>query len=391
MQREERPITVSEIGEFLPTAERLVVDHGPQRGRFVVDAEGNRIGYAIRSSPYADSIIGYAGPTDTLMVFDRNRRLLGVKLRHSWDTITHGQDVATDRYFLSSFSGMTWDEIAQLDIKAAGIEGVSGATLTSLCVVQSMKYRLGKAVQENIPPPRKLQVATRDVGMVVVVATAFLLTFTRASRRKWLRRAYQLAVIAYLGFYLGEMLALPLLVGWAQSGVPWHAAPGMTLLVAAAFVLPFATRRPTYCAHICPHGAAQELLGRVAKRKLRLPRGLDRGMKWIPLLLLGFALIVTMLELPFDLASVEPFDAYIFRAAGWATIAIAVAGLVASLFVPQAYCKYGCPTGSLLELVRSHGRADRFNRRDAAAVVLLLLAIVMYWQYETIYGLITGL
>ena len=45
--------------------------------------------------------------------------------------------------------------------------------------------------------------------------------------------------------------------------------------------------------------------------------------------------------------------------------------LIASLLAPQAYCKYGCPTGKLLELVRSHGRADRFNRRDAAAVPLL--------------------
>ena len=258
--REDRPITVSEVRELLPQAEGLIVDPGPERGRFVVDARGSRIGYALHTSPYADSIIGYSGPTDTLLVFNPDRQLLGVRLRYSWDTFTHGQDVATDKYFLKSFNGMGWDELAGLDIEAAGIEGVSGATMTSLCLVESMKYRVGQAVQQNIPPPRRLQIAAGDVGIAIVVAVAMAFTFTRLARRRWLRRAYQFAAIGYLGFYLGDMLALPLLVGWSQSTVPWHAAPGLVLLVSAAFVLPWATRRPAYCAHICPHGAA-ELLG----------------------------------------------------------------------------------------------------------------------------------
>ena len=97
-----------------------------------------------------------------------------------------------------------------------------------------------------------------------------------------------------------------------------------------------------------------------------------------------------MLFLPIDLASIEPFDAYVIRSAGWATIGVAAVGLVAAVFASQAYCKYGCPTGSLLELVRSHGRADRFNRRDAAAALLVLLAATIYWQYQAIYAWIVG-
>ena len=73
-----------------------------------------------------------------------------------------------------------------------------------------------------------------------------------------------------------------------------------------------------------------------------------------------------------------------------ATITIALVGLAASLVVPQAYCKYGCPTGAVLELVRSHGRADRFNRRDAIAALLLAIATVLFWHRETIYSLIHG-
>jgi thiamine biosynthesis lipoprotein len=42
--------------------------------------------------------------------------------------------------------------------------------------------------------------------------------------------------------------------------------------------------------------------------------------------------------------------------------------------VPQAYCRFGCPTGALLKFVRSGGRYDHFGRRDGAAVVLLILS-----------------
>jgi hypothetical protein len=97
-----------------------------------------------------------------------------------------------------------------------------------------------------------------------------------------------------------------------------------------------------------------------------------------------------MLQAPFDLAGLEPFDAYVVRSAGWATIAVALAGLVASLFIPQAYCRYGCPTGALLEFVRSHGRHDRFGRRDVAAALLLALALALRWQFAALQPWLQG-
>ena len=59
-----------------------------------------------------------------------------------------------------------------------------------------------------------------------------------------------------------------------------------------------------------------------------------------------------MLSLPVSLVDIEPFDAWVFRVAGWATITVAIVGLVASLFVPMAYCRYGCPTGALLKFLQ---------------------------------------
>jgi hypothetical protein len=108
-----------------------------------------------------------------------------------------------------------------------------------------------------------------------------------------------------------------------------------------------------------------------------LPKNLDAGLRWLPVLTLGCIVVLVALVLPHDLASVEPFDAYSIAAAGWATIAIALVGLVAACFVPMAYCHYGCPTGAVLNFIRSHGREDRFGRREIAAFCLVVFAFLL--------------
>jgi hypothetical protein len=85
-----------------------------------------------------------------------------------------------------------------------------------------------------------------------------------------------------------------------------------------------------------------------------------------------------MRQLPFNLAAIEPFDAYVPRVAGGATLTIAVVGLLASLLEPMAYCRYGCPTGAVLNYVRRRGVGDGFQKRDLAALALLALALGLW-------------
>jgi polyferredoxin len=96
----------------------------------------------------------------------------------------------------------------------------------------------------------------------------------------------------------------------------------------------------------------------------------------LPFVLLVFVLLSVAFALPVDLNALEPFDAYLFRVAGWASIVIAIVGVLWSLVTPLAYCRYGCPTGALFKLLRFTGDADRLGTRDwlaAACVVMVLL------------------
>jgi len=381
---EDAPIQVTEVQPLLPGAAKLKVDESDRMGLFVLDASGRRIGYVLRTAPISNGITGYVGPTDTLIALDNDMRVIGVKIRGSEDTKEHVRDIVSDEYFLKTWTGKSWDEVAGMDPKAAGIEGVSGASLTSLCIANGIQHRFQHLNKLAASAPR-FQFGRADVGIVLVLVGAVLFAFTHLRSRTWLRRGFQVILIGYLGLWNGRLIAQSLLAGWAESGIPWRLAPGLVLLTGAALLFPWTTRRALYCSHICPHGAAQEWMGRLSRWRLPLPHGLDAGLRWLgPMLLVG-VIFIAIVHVPFNLAAIEPFDAYLIKTASRATIAIAVGGLLASFFVPMAYCKYGCPTGTLLSFVRSHGRADHFGRRDFAAGLIVLMTIALYLRYDAIH------
>lgn len=386
------PLRAEAVGSLLPGAASLRPDSSARDGLFVLDAVGRELGYVVRTQPHGRDILGYCGVTDALVVLDPGWKIVGLKIHSSEDTESYVRDVALDRRFLKKWNGMTWDAAAALDLKAAGIEGVSGATMTSMAIARSVKARL-QAGADEIAAREPLRFAWRDYGMLAVLAAAAVMAFGRAEwRRRW-KVPYQIALIVYVGLVAGDLLALKLFAGWARAGIPWSTAPGLVLLMVAAFLIPWTTRNPIYCHQICPHGAAQELIGRLrpARFHIALPAGLVRGLEYFPAGLLLVTLFVALLALPLDLASLEPFAAYVVRSAGVATIGVAVIGLVASFFVPQAYCRFGCPTGALLNFVRARGPIDRISRRDAAALGLVVFAVVLNWKYLPVILWLKGL
>lgn len=408
-------IRIEEVRSFFPSAARLDFDDSERMGLWVLDSAGHAVGYVLRTSPASDDLPGYRGPTDTLVALtpDKNApKVLGIKIRTSQETQKYVDDVATDEAFMGTWNGKTWDEVAGFDPKAAGIEGVSGASLTSVSIANGIHRRFSKAAPDAVQNPmtrigrfrrvatdawaglRRVQVRQGDIGLAIVIVLALLFSFTRLRSSVWLRRAFQAGLIGYVGFYNGQLLAQSLFAGWSANSIPWGTAPGLVLLAAAALIAPWATRRQVYCSQICPHGAAQELVGRLShrwmKRPLALPRALERSLRVIPALLIVCVLFITLRGNPARLSAIEPFAAYQLRTAGIATITIAIAGLLAAAVVPMAYCKYGCPTGLVLSFVRSHGKADSFTRRDVAAGAMVLLVLGLHAWHQPIHQWLMG-
>ncbi|MCA1963264.1 MAG: FMN-binding protein [Prosthecobacter sp.] len=374
-------ITLDEVRRLEPAVEKLVPSKHHRGGFDVLDAEGKSIGIAVRTSPTADTVVGYKGPTDTLMLLSADGATLRrIALRRSYDTKRYVAYVTGDDYFLNLFNQSTLERLADLDFKEAKIEGVSGATETSWAVAEGLKQR-ARSLLEAQPTGwlRQIRWRWQDTGHVAVLVSALLMALTRLRGIAWLRHAHHAGLVIYGGFIAGELLSQGLLTGWAAHGTPWKSAPGLLLLGVVALLGPVFTGKQLYCHHICAHGALQQLLARrvgFAKR-WQVPPKMDRWLSRLPFALLGLVLISVCFGLAVNLNALEPFDAYIFRVAGSASIAIALIGLVASLFQPLAYCKYGCPTGALFKMLRFTGTNDRLGPRDWLAAGLLAVVAVL--------------
>jgi thiamine biosynthesis lipoprotein ApbE/Na+-translocating ferredoxin:NAD+ oxidoreductase RnfG subunit len=365
-------VTLQEAQALLPSAMRMV-DNDPRTGwRRLIDAHDSTIGYVIRTSPQADNVIGYQGPTEALVAIAEDRQTVtGVRLRASYDTPEYVDRVREDDGYLRQLAGRALAEWADIDFREAGIEGVSGATQTSYAVAEGMRRRIAADRRAGSVSDRSLSL--RDWGLLAVVLGALVVAFTPLKGIRWVRWAWQLVLIAGFGLWFGDLLSLALVAGWSRSGLPWQTAPVLVLLTAVALLVPWLTKRQVYCHHLCPHGAAQEWLGRFRSWHIRVPARVGRGLAVVPALLLSAAFLLAVTWTTFDLALLEPFDAWVLRGAAAIPLAIAVAGLVASLFVPMAYCRFGCPTGALLKFVRSHGSNERFSSRDWLALGLLTI------------------
>ncbi len=374
------PVAIEEVRALLPKATSLKPDATERDGADVLDATGAKIGYVLQTAPASDSVIGYRGWTNSLIVFDSALHVIGVRIRASQDTTEHVGDVKGDPYFMKTWNGKSWDKVADQTPEQAGIEGVSGASMTSLAIAEGIMRRLQSADSALARPPLPWRLSARDIGLIGFLVAAIWLAFRGTHGRRWVRVLFQVIAIGYVGFWNGDLLAQSLMIGWAQNGIP-H-APGLILLLATALIVPWSTGKPLYCQHVCPHGHAQELLSRVAPKRWRfhLPPSIANGLRWLPPLTICCVFIIALLALPADLAGVEPFDAYLLKSAGWATLTIAVIGLIVSLFVPMAYCHYGCPTGAVLGFIRRRGKNDRFGRREIAALLLVIVAALLSWK-----------
>ncbi len=347
----------------------------------VLDAGGRTLGYAIRTSPAADNEIGYQGPNDVLIALSPERTVSGIALINSYDNEPYVGYVREDYGFPTLFNELTVQQLSQLDLKEAEIEGVAGATMTSMGIARSL---IIAATQHQKPLPESrgsdlqtLKLTPRDAGTIGVTIAALVIGLSSLRGRKRIRIAFQIVLIGYLGLINGDMVSQALLVGWARNGVPVTTSIGLVALTVAAFIVPVFAGRNIYCSHLCPHGAVQQILRNRLPWKVKLTKRVRRGLRLIPALLLVWVVVVGVGGFAFSLVDIEPFNAWVFRIAGWATIAIAVIGLVASLFVPMAYCRFGCPTGALLEFTRTNRGSSGITPRDWLALLCVLLGAAL--------------
>lgn len=362
-------VKLRDVRKLFKAARKMEADNPRVGWNKALDAEGNHLGYVVRTSPYSDNARGYQGPTESLVaVAADGKSVIDVLIRKSYDTEEYVERVRPSDEFRDSLRGHTVDDWAKLDFAKEGIEGVSGATQTSFAVADGVRRRF--AADTTVVKPKE-QPWNLQPGLLAVIAGGMTMAFTSLKSNRRVRLVWQAILIGAFLFWIGDLLSVALFVGWSRHGLPWRTAPAVVLLAAVALVVPWFSRRQIYCQQLCPHGAAQTWLGQFKKLHWRISAQWQKRLAIFPAVLLAVSVVLAAFAVGFDLAQLEPFDAWVLKGAAVVSAIIAVVGLLASLFVPLAFCRYGCPTGELLRLVKSGGGHDRVQRRDLIAAALV--------------------
>ncbi|WP_143589742.1 NosR/NirI family protein [Thalassospira mesophila] len=209
---------------------------------------------------------------------------------------------------------------------------------------------------------------------IAVLATAMLLLtglfffqdwFVR--RRKLTERiriGFLLFTVVWIGYYAHAQLSVVNVLTVATSfgsGFDW----GYFLMDPLIFILWFAVAaamifwgRGAYCGWLCPFGALQELLNKLAKAvripQLTIPFAVHQRL-W-PLKYIGFLVLFGVAFHDFDqaerIAEIEPFKTAIILGfvREWPFVLYAFVLLGIGLFVERFFCRYLCPLGAALAI-----------------------------------------
>jgi len=179
-----------------------------------------------------------------------------------------------------------------------------------------------------------------------------------------IRIGYLLFTLFGVGWYAKAQLSVVNIlsvINSTMSGFDWGfflMEPLIFILWGSVLIALLFWGRGPYCGWLCPFGALQELMNRLARLakipQVQVPWGLHERL-WaikyvIFLVLFGFSL--HSLAWAERLAEVEPFKtAIVLRfARDWSFVLFAIAVLAPGLFIERFYCRYLCALGAALAI-----------------------------------------
>ncbi|PUA18313.1 4Fe-4S binding protein [Glaciimonas sp. PCH181] len=193
----------------------------------------------------------------------------------------------------------------------------------------------------------------------------------------WFRRGFLAFTLFFIGWYAQGQLSIVNMTGFLQAVVAGRSLaffmydPMTVVLWAFVAVSLFAWGRGTFCGWLCPFGALQEFVGKLAQflkiPQLTIKTKTDAKLKRIKyVVLLGIVISAFFsTRLTDTLVEIEPFKTAITLnfVRSWPYVVYALGLLIASTFVYKFFCRYLCPFGAGLAVLGRFRILDWLPRR----------------------------
>lgn len=244
--------------------------------------------------------------------------------------------------------------------EAEGIDVVTGATYTSLAIIESVKKgsrhiaRDELGLEVPVEPDTTFRLGIPEIALVLLYVIALFGVYTRFKYKNGLRWFTLLMSLVILGFWFTVPLTLERINTFLMGFWPdWHMHLYWYILILGFFLVLFVTRKNIYCSWICPLGCIQDCLGMVGGAKSRIPTRIHEIARWTQR---GIAWLAMLLALYFRAPVKVNYEIFgVSLSLTGATYLFIMTGIffIASLFIKRPWCNYLCPITPVAELIQN--------------------------------------
>lgn len=298
-------------------------------------------GMVVNTEPLGKDIMGYGGVVPLRIYINKDGVIAKVEALDNAETPDFFNEAAT---LLHKWEGKNVDEALRMHVDA-----VSGATFSSKAIIANINRGLQYAKKSESVEDGALAWSAKGVlALVVVFLGAVVPLLWRNRKLHYLQLVLNVAV---LGLWSGTFVSYAMMLNVFSNGVPLASFSSMAaplLMLVVAFVYPVFGRPGHYCANMCPLGSAQELMGKLSRRKLTVGKKTQKALTSFRMLLWGVLMLLMLGGITVGWMDYELFTAFIYSSAPIAMLVVAVLILVLSVFIGRPYCRFVCPTGTLM-------------------------------------------
>lgn len=298
---------------------------------------------------------GYAGPVP-VKIYVSNGRIDSVSPLPNAESPEFFAQL-TEQGLIRAFDGKTLDEAARLTPDAA-----SGATFSSRAFIENVKAGAAKGIELRDAKGKEADAGIAATGgsgydgmsasmiaaMIVLLTGMVIPLFLKSKRYRIIQ---DLLNVGVLGFWSGTFIDYAMLIGVTANGIAASAAAIVTiLLLIVGFIYPLFGKTGYYCGHVCPFGSLQNLAGLCCRKKIRMSVRLVKALDLCRMIIWAVLLIFLWLGFFTQWIDHEIFTAFMVKTASPTVIVTGILFTLLALVIPRPFCRFLCPTGTLLRL-----------------------------------------